>query len=178
VNTRDVRETHLTIKGAKINVRTDRVAGQSDEQFEAAHGLRVREAIASARISEDYPEDVFPRDSAHWRALLKRHLPAFPKYTKLVKAFPKLTYKKTIPEALLKYHETIQEREITMARKVVKSTTCDACAAAGLGDDVPAVETLSMRGEDIDLCEPHGAKFAGWLFQAFGRQVPDVAQAA
>ncbi|MEU8948796.1 hypothetical protein [Streptomyces sp. NPDC048489] len=178
MNTADSRETHLTIKGEKITVRTT-LGGKvrTVAQLETAHMQRVKEAIAVARL-RDYPEDVWSRDSPEWAELVKANRPTPPSYTKLVKAFPKITYKKTIPEELLKYHEIIEEREIVMARKVVKSVTCDACSQAGIGDDVPAVEKLSMRGEDFDLCEPHGAKFAMWLFEAFGRSAPDLAQAA
>ncbi|MFG3582549.1 hypothetical protein [Streptomyces sp. NPDC047990] len=179
MNTADSRETLLTIKGEKFTVRTT-LGGKvrTVEQLEAAHMRRVKDAIAVARLSERYPEKDWPRDSPQWAELVKDNRPSPPSYSKHVTSFPKLTYFKSIPKELLEYHETIAEREIVMARKVVKSVTCDACEAAGLGSDVPAVETLSMRGEDIDLCEAHGEKFAGWLFQAFGREVPVLAQAA
>ncbi|MFF4557148.1 hypothetical protein [Streptomyces sp. NPDC001422] len=167
MNTRDVRETHLTINGAKIHIRTNRVAGQPDEKFEAEHTKRVRDAIATARLSE-YPEDVWPRDSPEWQELVKSSLPKLPSYTKLVKSHPKLTYHKTVPDRLRKYHETIEERNIVMAQKVIESVTCDACTVMGLGEDVPAVGKLAVGGREFDLCDPHNTNFVGWIFEAFG----------
>ncbi|MGJ3559656.1 hypothetical protein ACR6C2_16930 [Streptomyces sp. INA 01156] len=54
-----------------------------------------------------------------------------------------------------------------MARKVVTTLLCDACAKKGL-EDVSATVELKIADDEYHLCEEHGERFRGMLRDALG----------
>lgn len=54
-----------------------------------------------------------------------------------------------------------------MARMVITKVTCDGCKKKGL-DDVPGTVSLTIMGDEYDLCDEHGNKFRALLAEALG----------
>lgn len=48
-----------------------------------------------------------------------------------------------------------------MARKVIETVTCDACAKKGL--EVAGTVTLAIMDDRYDLCDEHGKRFRDQL---------------
>jgi hypothetical protein len=53
-----------------------------------------------------------------------------------------------------------------MARKVVETITCDGCKKKGI--DAPGTVSLTIMGDQYDLCDEHGNKFRALLAEALG----------
>ncbi|MFD4608264.1 hypothetical protein ACFWOT_09120 [Streptomyces sp. NPDC058440] len=53
-----------------------------------------------------------------------------------------------------------------MARRVVETITCDACAKKGA--EVAGTVTLVIMGDKYDLCDEHGNRFRAMLADALG----------
>ncbi|MET8702758.1 hypothetical protein ABZW10_28445 [Kitasatospora sp. NPDC004723] len=53
-----------------------------------------------------------------------------------------------------------------MAKKIVTTLECDACAKKG--EEVIAVMQLTIGPDEYHLCEIHGEKFRGLLAEALG----------
>jgi hypothetical protein len=53
-----------------------------------------------------------------------------------------------------------------MARKVVETVTCDACAKKG--EERDGTVNLTIMGDSYDLCDDHGNKFRTLLAEALG----------
>lgn len=62
-----------------------------------------------------------------------------------------------------------------MARKVIESVTCDACAKKGV--EVNGTVVLMIMEDRYDLCDEHGARFRDQLAAALAPAV-DAALAA
>jgi hypothetical protein len=62
-----------------------------------------------------------------------------------------------------------------MARKVIETVTCDACAKKGL--EVDGTVTLTIMEDRYDLCDEHGKRFRDQLRAALAHAV-DVALSA
>jgi hypothetical protein len=53
-----------------------------------------------------------------------------------------------------------------MARKVVETITCDGCKKKGI--DAAGTVSLTIMGDQYDLCDEHGNKFRALLAEALG----------
>lgn len=57
-----------------------------------------------------------------------------------------------------------------MARKVITEITCDGCRKKGL--EVPGTVSLTIMGDEYDLCDEHGERFRALLDEALGNEEP------
>ncbi|MER6102415.1 hypothetical protein ABT115_08810 [Streptomyces sp. NPDC001832] len=53
-----------------------------------------------------------------------------------------------------------------MAKKVITEITCDGCKKKG--QEVPGTVSLTIMGDEYDLCHEHGSKFRALLAEALG----------